>query len=80
MFDGKTKIVPYLRIYYERSTGNMALDTGPGTRRIEAKNVNVTGTMTSEHSPHYMEKPRCWMVIKHALVKVIDNTAYVVGE
>ena len=68
------KLIPLLRIYYERGNGRAVLDTGPGTERIEALNVKMTGTF---HTGRAEGPPKFWIVAKRCFMKVVDDVAYV---
>ncbi len=67
----------YLRIYYERGNGKVALDSGPGTERIEAANVSIICPCDGEHGPSHV-RPRFWMVARNCQVKVIPGNIAVV--
>jgi hypothetical protein len=70
------KLIPYVRIYFERSTGRATIDRGPGTARIEIAEVRMTGTFHTEHGPDE-ERPRFWLAAKRCFVQVLGDVAYV---
>jgi hypothetical protein len=70
-------LIPYLRIYFERSTGRAVLDRGPGTKRLEVDHVHIVGKAVTAYSPNEQIKPRFWMVVYNAFVKLHAGTAYV---
>jgi hypothetical protein len=67
----------YLRIYYERGSGNAVLDSGNGTKRVEVKNLRLKGDFTTEHAP---EAPKFWLVARNAVVTYYHGIAYIDSE
>lgn len=67
-------MIDFLRIYYERGNGRAVLDTGPGTQRMEAANVRMEGSFTTDRGEG---PPRFWVVGKRCVVRIIDDVAYV---
>jgi hypothetical protein len=66
--------VSYLRVYFERSNGNVVLDTGAGTERTEVANVYINCPCVGEHGPDD-ERPRFWMAVFDCRVKMLNNGA-----
>lgn len=71
-----SRIIPYVRIYFERSNGMAVADYGPGTRRHEATHVRMEGQFYGEHGPADV-RPRFWIVARNAVVQVIGDVIYV---
>jgi hypothetical protein len=67
----------FLRIYYERGSGNAVIDNGPGTTRVEIKNLVMRGRFTTDHSPH---PPKFWLVASNAVVTIGTDVAWIDAE
>lgn len=55
------QVRPYVRIYFERSSGMAVVDEGPGTPRLEAKHLIATGTLEGQHATEPGARPRWWL-------------------
>jgi hypothetical protein len=64
------RLVPYIRIYFDRGTGLAVIDTGPGTPPLKHKTVRFNGQMQSELAPVQDDtvRPRFWLSARHAVL------------
>lgn len=67
----------YLRVYFERSNGRIALDSGPNTKRTEVANFVAELPMQGEHSQTPGARPRFWNAVRNCTVRVVDDIAYI---
>lgn len=64
------KIIPYVRIYFNRGTSRGVVDTGPGTQSVESADLRFSGKGWCEFadSQDCSVRPRFWLAMRNVVL------------